>query len=62
MTVISWDTYPVAYLFLMLGINSALVVVSIQVGYCAFALMIDHGSLITQLQSLANKDLVDSST
>ena len=61
MTVISWGTYPVVYLFLMRGNNSALAVVSIQVGYCASALMIDHGSLITQLQSLATKDLVDSS-
>ena len=35
MTVIIWGTYPVVYLFPMLGINAALAVVSIQVGYCA---------------------------
>ena len=35
MTVISWCTYPVVYLFPMLGINAAQAVVSIQVGYCA---------------------------
>jgi len=35
MTVISWCTYPVVYLFPMLGINAAQSVVSIQVGYCA---------------------------
>jgi len=35
MTVISWCTYPVVYLFPMLGINAAHAVVSIQVGYCA---------------------------
>merc|ERR1712137_1161831 len=35
MTVISWCTYPVAYLFPMLGINAAQSVVSIQIGYCA---------------------------
>merc|ERR1712186_36289 len=35
MTVISWCTYPVVYLFPMLGINAAQVVVSIQIGYCA---------------------------
>merc|ERR1711903_114553 len=35
MTVISWCTYPVVYLFPMLGINAAQAVVSIQIGYCA---------------------------
>merc|ERR1711865_1144799 len=34
MTVISWCTYQVVYLFPMLGINAAQVVVSIQIGYC----------------------------
>jgi len=34
-TVISWCTYPVVYLFPMLGINAAQAVVSIQLGYCA---------------------------
>ena len=34
MTVISWCTYPVVYLFPMLGINAADAVVSIQIGYC----------------------------
>jgi len=35
MTVISWCTYPVVYLFPMLGINAANAIVSIQIGYCA---------------------------
>jgi len=35
MTVISWCTYPVVYLFPMFGINAAHAVVSIQIGYCA---------------------------
>jgi bacteriorhodopsin len=35
MTVISWCTYPVVYLFPMLGMNGATSVVSIQIGYCA---------------------------
>jgi bacteriorhodopsin len=35
MTVISWCTYPVVYLFPMLGISAASSVVSIQIGYCA---------------------------
>jgi len=33
-TVISWCTYPVVYLFPMLGINAAEAVVGIQIGYC----------------------------
>jgi len=35
MTVISWCTYPVVYLFPMLGVLAAHAVVSIQLGYCA---------------------------
>merc|ERR1712004_28522 len=35
MTVISWCTYPVVYLFPMLGISASEAVVAIQVGYCA---------------------------
>merc|ERR1712060_538653 len=35
MTVISWCTYPIVYLFPMLGINAVQAVVSIQLGYCA---------------------------
>ena len=34
MTVISWCTYPVVYLFPMFGIEAATAVVSIQIGYC----------------------------
>jgi len=34
MTVVSWCTYPVVYLFPMLGVNAAHAVVSIQIGYC----------------------------
>jgi len=35
MTVISWCTYPIVYLFPMLGINAAHAVMGIQIGYCA---------------------------
>merc|ERR1712100_760917 len=35
MTAISWCTYPVVYLFPMLGIAASSAVVSIQIGYCA---------------------------
>merc|ERR1712003_444191 len=34
MTVISWCTYPIVYLFPMFGITAAKAVVGIQIGYC----------------------------
>merc|ERR1712023_131461 len=34
MTVISWCTYPVVYIFPMMGMEGAQAVVGIQVGYC----------------------------
>merc|ERR1712178_255621 len=34
MTVISWCTYPIVYLFPMLSINAAHAVMGIQIGYC----------------------------
>merc|ERR1712232_958280 len=34
MTVVSWCTYPIVYLFPMLGIGAAEAVVSIHLGYC----------------------------
>merc|ERR1719152_285404 len=34
MTVISWCTYPVVYLFPMFGIEAATAVMGIQIGYC----------------------------
>jgi bacteriorhodopsin len=34
MTVISWCTYPIVYLFPMLGMSGASTVVNIQIGYC----------------------------
>ena len=36
LTVISWCTYPVVYLFPMRGINASTAVVSILTDYCAF--------------------------
>jgi bacteriorhodopsin len=35
MTIISWCTYPVVYLFPMLGMSGGTAVVAIQIGYCA---------------------------
>merc|ERR1711862_748479 len=34
MTVVSWCTYPIVYLFPMFGFKAATAVVSIQIGYC----------------------------
>ena len=34
-TVVSWCTYLVVYLFHVLGVNAAHAVVSIEIGYCA---------------------------
>ena len=34
MAVISWCTYPIVYLFPMLGFSAGKAVVSIQLGYC----------------------------
>jgi hypothetical protein len=34
-TVISWCTYPIVYLFPMMGIGGASAVIGIQIGYCA---------------------------
>merc|ERR1712183_549455 len=34
LTVISWCTYPIVYLFPMLGVDPAHSVVGIQIGYC----------------------------
>merc|ERR1711959_695709 len=35
MTVISWCTYPIVYLFPMMGITASKAVMGIQIGYCA---------------------------
>merc|ERR1719265_1386680 len=35
MTVVSWCTYPIVYLFPMFGITASEAVVAIQIGYCA---------------------------
>merc|ERR1712048_21683 len=61
MTVISWCTYPVVYLFPMLGISAATSVVSIQLGYCASDIISKCGVgliiyQITYAKSLREKD------
>jgi len=59
-TVISWCTYPVVYLFPMLGVNAASAVVSIQIGYCCSDIIskCGVGLLIYQI-SLAKSQKAD---
>jgi len=59
-TVLSWCTYPVVYLFPMLGRSGAMNVVSIQIGYCASDIIskCGIGLLIYQI-SLAKSQKVE---
>merc|ERR1712070_546197 len=63
MTVISWCTYPVVYLFPMMGINAAHAVVGIQIGYCASDIIskCGVGLLIYQI-SYAKSAIVKANT
>jgi len=60
MTVISWCTYPVVYLFPMLGINAASAVVSIQIGYCVSDIISKCGVGIVIYQITAAKSKKDA--
>merc|ERR1712115_290266 len=55
MTVISWCTYPVVYLFPMLGFSAAKAVVSIQMGYCVSDIISKCGVGIVIYQITAAK-------
>merc|ERR1712100_708016 len=55
MTVISWCTYPVVYLFPMFGIAAASSVVPIQIGYCASDIISKCGVGIVIYQITAAK-------
>merc|ERR1712046_191873 len=55
MTVISWCTYPIVYLFPMLGINAAHAVVGIQIGYCVSDIISKCGVGIVIYQITAAK-------
>merc|ERR1711884_991395 len=59
MTVISWCTYPIVYLFPMLGIAASNAVVGIQIGYCVSDIIskCGVGLVIYQVSySKSNKD------
>jgi bacteriorhodopsin len=55
MTVISWCTYPIVYLFPMLMQNGGSIVVAIQVGYCISDIISKCGVGITIYQISAAK-------
>jgi len=58
MTVISWCTYPVVYLFPMLGMGGATSVVSVQLGYCVSDIISKCGvGLIIYQISKAKSDI-----
>jgi len=59
MTVISWCTYPVVYLFPMLGISAASSVVSIQLGYCVSDIISKCGVGIVIYQITYAKSLLE---
>ena len=40
MTMVSWCTDPVVYLFPMLGIFASQAIIAIQVGYCAVTMLL----------------------
>jgi bacteriorhodopsin len=57
-TVVSWCTYPVVYLFPMLGINAAHAVVGIQIGYCVSDIIskCGVGLIIYQITAAKSKE------
>jgi len=59
-TVISWCTYPVVYLFPMLGISAAKAVVSVQIGYCVSDIISKCGVGLLIYQISAAKSSTES--
>jgi len=60
MTVISWCTYPIVYLFPMMGIDAAQAVVSIQLGYCVSDIISKCGVGLVVYQISAAKSSKES--
>jgi len=58
-TVISWLTYPVVYVFPMMGFSGAQAVVNIQVGYCVSDIISKCGVGLTIYQITAAKSAVE---
>jgi len=61
MTVVSWCTYPIVYLFPMLGVQAAHAVVAIQIGYCASDIIskCGVGLVIYQITYAKSKKMAD---
>jgi bacteriorhodopsin len=62
MTVISWCTYPVVYLFPMLGMSGATSVVGVQVGYCISDIISKCGVGLIIYQITAAKSAAEAKT
>jgi hypothetical protein len=60
MTVISWCTYPVVYLFPMIGTGGSQAVVMVQVGYCISDIISKCGVGIVIYQITAAKSAAES--
>jgi len=58
-TVISWLTYPVVYIFPMMGFSGAQAVVNIQVGYCVSDIISKCGVGLTIYQITAAKSALE---
>merc|ERR550532_466004 len=61
MTVVSWCTYPIVYLFPMLGMDGASAVVSVQVGYCVSDIISKFGVGLVIYQITAAKSEAEAS-
>jgi len=62
LTVISWCTYPIVYLFPMLGISASQAVVSIQIGYCVSDIISKCGVGLLIYQITYSKSLKELAT
>jgi len=61
MTVISWCTYPIVYLFPMLGMGGSHAVVAIQIGYCISDIISKCGVGLVIYQITYAKSMKDGS-
>merc|ERR1712050_302840 len=62
MTVINWCTYPIVYLFPMLGISASHAVVGIQVGYCCSDIISKCGVVLGRLRFLHPEQICPESS
>ena len=60
MTVVSWCTYPIVYIFPMVGLSGANAVVGIQIGYCVSDIISKCGVGLLTYQIARTKSGVES--